>query len=397
MCNIEKRREGIDWSSLPKTFQDAVTVTRKLGVRFLWIDSLCIIQPHEGCSNECGGSADWAIEAKKMETYYSSAYCTIAATSARDSKDGFLDRPSRGQYVKIPDASPTTLYLCEAIDDFHGDVEERELNQRGWVLQERALSRRTIHFTAAQTYWECGRGIHCETLTRMHNSRALLLSDPQFPRSALDHAESYRVRLFEILFERYSQLAFTVATDRPIAISGLETRLARTLDTDVKYGIFGRYLHRCLLWQRSGDEMERIAYPPRQRVPSWSWMAYKCEISYMHIPFDSVEWNNAVRWQPDEALGLVLEAPARRFSLNKMGRRQLNFDEPNRTGIQTLMCIVVGRDSSWLGPSRKQQYHALIITPVGLEQRGEYERVGVGTIQRGDISFKGPEVEVRII
>jgi hypothetical protein len=157
--NIDALHQSIDFDKLPKTFRDAVTVTRELGVQFLWIDSVCIIQDDP---------KDWGSESKLMESVFSSAYCTIAASSARDSTEGFLRPRSARQYVKVPNASGSSLYVCEAIDDFHRDVEEGELSQRGWVLQERALSRRTIHFTTAQTYWECGRGVHCESLTRMH-------------------------------------------------------------------------------------------------------------------------------------------------------------------------------------------------------------------------------------
>jgi hypothetical protein len=57
-------------------------------------------------------------------------------------------------------------YLTDVIDDFYGDVEQGELNKRGWVFQERALARRTIYFTEKQTYWECGQGVRCETLAR---------------------------------------------------------------------------------------------------------------------------------------------------------------------------------------------------------------------------------------
>ena len=78
--NITALRDSIDFDKLPKTFQDIVTVTRGLGERFLWIDSLCIIQEDED---------DWKIESK-METVFSSVYCTIAAGSAKDSTEGFL-------------------------------------------------------------------------------------------------------------------------------------------------------------------------------------------------------------------------------------------------------------------------------------------------------------------
>jgi hypothetical protein len=101
-----------------------------------------------------------------MEKVYNSAYCTIAATSAKNSTQGFLThRPGRA-YIRIPNSS---AYLCEAIDDFHAHLAEAGLNQRGWVLQERVLSRRTIHFTSRQTYWECGHGIFCETLGRLES------------------------------------------------------------------------------------------------------------------------------------------------------------------------------------------------------------------------------------
>jgi hypothetical protein len=66
-------------------------------------------------------------------------------------------------------ASPprNPFYVCEAIDDFQHDVIDGRLNKRGWVLQERALARRTIYFTENQTYWECGEGVRCETLAKM--------------------------------------------------------------------------------------------------------------------------------------------------------------------------------------------------------------------------------------
>lgn len=164
LCNIDHRRDSIDLAQLPKTFQDAVTVTRALGVRFLWIDSMCIIQPHTACvSQECAGAKDWSAESLKMEKYFSSAYCTIAAISARDSTGGLLNPRQSMGCLRLPTASGT-IYICNDIDDFHCDVERGALSQRGWVFQERALSRRTIHFTNNQTYWECGWGIRCESL-----------------------------------------------------------------------------------------------------------------------------------------------------------------------------------------------------------------------------------------
>jgi hypothetical protein len=167
MCNYSSRRQEIGWDDLPQTFRNAVIVTRALGIRYLWIDSICIIQQHKGCHKyECDGNRDFDEEAKHMEHYYGRAYRTIATTSANDSTTGFLKTESPKPYFNLIGITGSSLYLCE-IDDFDGDVSNAEINKRGWILQERALSRRIIHFAKMQTYWECGEGIHSETLTRM--------------------------------------------------------------------------------------------------------------------------------------------------------------------------------------------------------------------------------------
>ena len=142
--NISQRQKGLKVSSLPKTFQDAVTVTRELGVLYLWIDSLCIIQYGDG-------SEDWKREAGRMESVFSAAYCIIAATAAIDSNTGFLERDISPEYVHVQDASGKQFYISTDVDDFDKHVGEARLNKRGWVMQEQVLARRTIHFSANQT------------------------------------------------------------------------------------------------------------------------------------------------------------------------------------------------------------------------------------------------------
>ena len=155
--NFDDRQAGFNATDLPQTFLDAIDVARGLGVQNLWIDSLCIIQGKDG---------DWKQEARRMQNIYTSAYCTVAATSAVDSNSGFLHR-NISEYVYVRDDSGRTVYVGTDVADFDGEVEEAQLNTRAWVMQERLLSCRTIHFGANQIYWECGKGVCCEDLTQL--------------------------------------------------------------------------------------------------------------------------------------------------------------------------------------------------------------------------------------
>lgn len=156
--NLLQRRILFSVSDLLRTFQDAIKVTRELGVLYLWIDSLCIIQ--YGDNGE-----DWNREAGKMETIFQQSYCTIAATSAIDSHAGFLEHTLSSEHVHVQDASGNEFYMSTDLDDYDNDVGKAQLYTRAWVMQEEVLARRTIHFTANQTYFEYGEGIQCENLT----------------------------------------------------------------------------------------------------------------------------------------------------------------------------------------------------------------------------------------
>jgi hypothetical protein len=160
-ANLHEHLLGIRIERLPATFRDAVLVTRALGRRYLWIDSLCVIQGEDG---------DFKSEAKRMEDVYSGAYCVIAASRASSHADGFLKPREQRDYVGIiPEGrSKTPVYICQNIDNFKQHVLEGPLNRRGWVLQEHALARRTVFFTEYQMYFECSDGIRCETGTKMN-------------------------------------------------------------------------------------------------------------------------------------------------------------------------------------------------------------------------------------
>ena len=412
----ERFEDGFDFGSLPSTFRDAITVTRKLGKRYLWIDALCIVQFDDD-------QEDWRREVNKMEAVFRNAYCTIAATSAKDATSGFL-RPvpakqPEQQFIRLNSESHGRLYVSSTTDDFYGDVERADLNQRAWVLQERALARRTIHFAANQAYFECGDGVRCETLTRMHSSRMPFLGDPYFPRYQGLQRSSDEVKLFQSLFERYSRLGITDAADRPLAIFGLEQRLAAAFATTCSHGVFERYLHRSLLWRRSDSaRMSRIRYPDGEGAPSWSWMAYVGKMEYLSIGAEEVEWSDDVSLVDD-----TLRAPVRRFKncetvrdgandycvVDIEGRPTpgwLSLDGKRRFHAKQQKCVVIGRQESAPPPrpragrpvpAENWDLFILIVTPDRTDKRNAYKRVGVGCIPSDCISLRGEPVDDMIV
>ncbi|RSL47216.1 hypothetical protein CEP51_015807 [Fusarium floridanum] len=345
-----------------------------------------------------------------MSQVFNSAYCTISASSAKSSLDGFLTERKPRPCVQLQ-TNTGPLYICPAIDDFHHDVELSEINKRGWVLQERALSRRSIYFTSTQVYWECGRGIHCETLGRLHNSKAAFLGDAAFPKSALEYYRDGRQLLIQDLYERYSGLAFTMPSDRAVAILGLQERLAEAFQTQAAYGFFKVYFTRGLLWQRGQPRgMPQIAYPEGRRVPSWSWFSREGAIEYMKLKFKKIDWmrdlENPFTHQrgadPDKNEGLknvgctsVLTGKARKINMaqNEVAER-IVFDDDGAYEVAQLRCVAIGRDKLTSG-LKDAMIYALVIRQIGNSlEKQRYERVGVAYLRQEHMKDKGSWVDI---
>lgn len=154
--NYETLAENIKVSELPQNFQDAIAITVKLNFSHIWIDSLCIIQD---------SVEDWKKEAVTMGDVYANAACTISATASQDStggcfrkRDSFLHTDCVLLYSKS-----SCLYISPTIkeqemsleDAFYKRVDLAPLSQRGWIFQEKLLSRRILHFCDGIVLFEC--------------------------------------------------------------------------------------------------------------------------------------------------------------------------------------------------------------------------------------------------
>lgn len=232
---LDDLQRGIPLSKLSQTFQDAVTVCRKLGQRYIWIDSLCIIQD---------SSTDWEYEAAQMHCVYSNSHCTIAAVCAQNSSEGFLKRrnPRVKHIFKLP-TKDAALIPGSDWPMYHTPT-ARPLFQRAWAIQERILSPRLLKFEKDRILWQCEREEHLEqTFLPFAN-----VSDPvsrQRFREVCAHGTEIDNHEFhednddseqqrQINAERwwldfvrdYSRMGLTKASDRLPALSGILSSLS---------------------------------------------------------------------------------------------------------------------------------------------------------------------------
>ncbi|KAI0011862.1 HET-domain-containing protein [Xylariaceae sp. FL0662B] len=271
--NVNQMMRGFRLTQVSNSIQDAIEVTRKLGIGYLWVDALY-----------------WKEESTKMGHIYSNAYLTIAATSASDASEGFLRRANRpGVPVdfKVDSRKYITpgIYIAE-------DIENSPLLRRAWAQQERTFSCRTVDFGSRQIYLGC-RMSKC-----LENGE--IDTDSAIEKASLIHGlrtwtipRQLFFKTWAELVEGYSALELTCESDRLPALAGTAT-------------IVGHLnLSHDLLWKPSVFPAQLSGQPS---TPTWSWAS-------VLVPVNSLGGYN-----PEESQIRLLRA-----STNNLGRQALHL------------------------------------------------------------------------
>lgn len=332
-ANISRHLQAIPWDALSRTFQDAVTCARRLGLNYLWIDSLYIIQDVTG---------DWIDQSPLMADYYSKAHITIAATASPDSAGGLFRKWPQFEFTGITtEGSPSQVIARRMPEHLFESfiLDPFPLLSRAWVYQERLLSAAVLHFGPQELSWECKEASTCEcgfaSAHKLMSQQRVMLGRKIKPSELLlnyvgDTEALSRSSLWHRMVSDFSDLELTKYSDRLPAIAGLAKALKRFRNSSpplplYAYGIWADSAIVDLCWYTGKpDQRDKLG------LPSWSWAAVNTGVLYtqfdegavtehQHAKVLSIDGNhpeNQENWIPSEGFGeLVIEGKLAEFKI----------------------------------------------------------------------------------
>ncbi|TGJ80113.1 hypothetical protein E0Z10_g8659 [Xylaria hypoxylon] len=289
-ATLGERMREIVASELSATFSDAIWMTRRLGIDYIWIDSLCIIQDD---------TTDWELESAQMASIYHNAYLTLAATKSSSGTGGlFTETPDFEVSGTTPAGEDYYLVFRETIDhESSFSTKSRfPLMTRAWVYQERMLSPRVLHFGYYELFFECSTESYCEcgnigflgpteevpllNLRKMYSSalESVVPRSGKLSNRLWVKLKRYFIgRMWRSLVMAYTALDLTIANDRLPAISGVARVFAQKTRSLYLAGLFKDTLLDDLLWVTYNCEKSRLV---EWRAPSWSWASIDARIEY---------------------------------------------------------------------------------------------------------------------
>ena len=265
----EDRLEGycfsIPGSRMPATLADAISFTRLLGIRYLWIDALCILQ---------NKPTDWDNEAPRMGEYYQSAYFCLSALCAPSSESG-LFLPRWDLCFQLGTLEGVRIGLKQSLpeNDFNLAFRSSPLNSRGWTLQERLLSPRLFHIGEFETFLECRSCLTSERGLVTNREPGTFMSLPKFAKFLAEDKEDPEQLSEETILESWNELIIAYCPrqlkhreDRLMAFDGLRMLYQPRIKCEYFYGLWEADICNGLLWfigTHGGTVIESSVYDPQ--------------------------------------------------------------------------------------------------------------------------------------
>jgi hypothetical protein len=384
--------------SFPHTIQDAITVVRSLGFRYLWVDAFSILQNDEN---------DKALEIEQMGQYYKNATITISASKTSSVNEAFLeDRPLKHACC-LPMYLPTgngNIWLRKDLDWRNrpgGDIDR--LDTRAWAFQETVLSPRLLRYGATELIWKC----HTELFKPVWPTYAFFLERgyefiPPTIFGLSRNAQESKLRLrnskWITLVRHYSGKKLTYWRDRLPAFAGIVRELHDIWQDEYLAGTWRGLLIKQIAWYRSSGTKGCSTPPIIKGLPSWSWASFPGQVEFKSILTEDAKLiDHSIKLSNHRAPfgdvdGGILYLRALLVEADSF-RDFCDLDYPQTDeSVRNIYCLRLGRGRN----TAQQEVTGLVLRK--LEDRDSFSRIGLINVRKtiGDVVFPH-DIESRIV
>jgi hypothetical protein len=282
---LSRGKQRLDFAMLPATFKDAVTVTRGIGLRYLWSDSICIIQDDK---------RDWEVESAKMGSIFEGAHVVIAASLSYNPDWSFL-APRQNKWTDVLELNyrgkdgRDCLVKAKPIETLAFQLDP--VDKRAWTFQEQKLANRLLRFSASELFWYCRASSHCECDLRHPTVVGRYNSGGQYCYPVVESTPSETFRDWRLLITAYTSRQLTEKSDLLPALSGFAAYVQNTTNSEYLAGLWKDDLLMGLYWSafylgpdsRSPGvrlPISSLRTMDSYRAPTFSWASIEGFVSY---------------------------------------------------------------------------------------------------------------------
>lgn len=278
ITNIQSRRKSGGLASviktLPKALQQSIRLVQELGIRYIWIDAICIVQD---------SSHSWNLNARAMHLVYGNAIFTLCAADGLDARTGLLalDQDHQPAQFIATSADGAHLMLHQPPEV---SIEASQWNKRAWTFQERLLSKRCLIFTGGRVYFQCRSTGMSEDIFADRGGRGWSLDLLRSPLQMLSQLRLRALWFYAHCVSLYTLRELYEPFDILSAFSGMCKLMEYTMHSPFIFGLPTSHFDFALLWQPI-SRSSRLAMPKHSdeqkykdmKFPSWSWCGWESD------------------------------------------------------------------------------------------------------------------------
>ncbi|KIW73122.1 hypothetical protein PV04_01265 [Phialophora macrospora] len=263
---------ALEKEKIPRTIKDAIKLTKILGEKYLWTDSLALLHDDGFQYHD-----DWV---------YARAALTVVAGSGKDANAGLpgVRKESRTFHQEIEQVNGLRLMVSHLAEDY---ISTSQWDSRAWTFQERMLSRRVLLFVNGRIYYQCRRTTYCEDI-EIPPVNGWSLDSIDMPTRIFREKPFVQ---FTSAVELYTRRELTNANDILNAFEGMQLVLEKRICDKVFYGALETMMDPSILWESTKRLYRRPGFP------SWSWSGWIGEIQWKYTEV-ARSW---IAWHADQA------------------------------------------------------------------------------------------------